>query len=778
MCLIKQISLVAMICVINLGVCDGNRANDLPVNPKVQPVVQLAAQPFALEDVRLLNGPFKHAMEQNGKYLLFLEVDRLLHNFRVNAGLPSTAQPLGGWERPNVELRGHFVGHYMSACAKMYAGTGNELYKLKADAVVAGLAECQAKLGTGYLSAFPESFIDRVETGQRVWAPYYTLHKILAGLLDVYVYCGNTQALAVACKFGDWVAARTSRLTDEQMQAMLDTEYGGMNEALANLYALTGDRKYLAVACRFNHQKVIGPAQHGQDNLTGLHANTQIPKFIGVARQYELTGTESLRAAAEFFWRTVVRNRSYVIGGHSDGEIFVDTNRLSRMGWNTAETCNTYNMLKLTRHLFCWAPRVEYADYYERALYNHILASQDPETGMTCYYVPLRAGGRKRFCEPYNSFWCCTGTGVENHSRYGESIYFHSDNALYIALFIASELNWRQNGVVIRQETRYPDEPATKLILSCAAPVRFALNIRYPAWARKGVTVTLNGRKQPIKIDPGNWIVLERTWRSGDVVRVTMPFPLYTDAFADNTNRFAFLSGPVVLAGAVADPPYPAVVGTRQKVVENLRPVPEKPNCFIGSAAIFRRPTGEGIQVVLEPFYKIYDRPYQVYWDSFTPAEWADQCRAYQTEQTRLMEIQSRTVDAVVPGDQASERAHNYRGQRSHTGRFGERMYRDAAEGGWFAWDLKVLPDQPQELVIIHWGSDSGRRFDVLVDEEKIASTELAGEKPGEFYDRVFRLPAVLVCGKTNVTVKIQASPDTWAGAVYGVRIQKIRARE
>lgn len=776
--LTKQFSLVAVLCGINLSVCVGNHANDLPVKPKVQPVVQLPVRPFALEHVRLLDGPFKHAMEQNGKYLLFLDVDRLLHNFRVNAGLPSTAQPLGGWERPNVELRGHFVGHYISACAMMYASTGNELYKLKADAVVSGLAECQAKLGTGYLSAFPESFIDRVETSRRVWAPYYTLHKILAGLLDVYVYCGNTQALAVACKFGDWVIARTDRLTDEQMQAMLDTEYGGMNEALANLYALTGEQKYLAVSRRFNHQKVIGPAQHGQDNLTGLHANTQIPKFIGVARQYELTGAESLRAAAEFFWRTVVRNRSYVIGGHSDGEIFIDTNRLSRMGWNTAETCNTYNMLKLTRHLFCWAPRVEYADYYERALYNHILASQNPETGMTCYYVPLRAGGRKRFGDPYNSFWCCTGTGAENHSKYGESIYFHSDNALYVMLYIASELNWRQNGVVVRQETRYPDEPATKLVFSCAAPVRFTLNIRYPAWARKGVTVTVNGRNHPIKIDPGNWIVLDRTWRSGDIVHVTMPFPLYTEAFADNPNRLAFLCGPVVLAAAAEDPPYPAVVGTKQKAVERLKPVPKKSNCFVGPGAIFRRQTGEVIQVVLEPFYKIYDRPYQVYWDSFTPTEWAERCRAYQTEQTRLTEIQSRTVDAVVPGDQASERAHNYRGQRSHTGRLGERMYRDAAEGGWFAWDLKVLPDQPQDLVITYWGSDSGRRFDVFVDDEKIASAELTGDKPGEFYDRVFRLPAALVGGKTNVTVKIQASSDTWAGAVYGVRIQKIHAQD
>lgn len=767
--------LVVIILLVKFHVCLATQTVRLPVSPKVQPVIQLNARPFALEQVRLLDGPFKNAMDQTGKYLLFLDVDRLLHNFRLNAGLPSTAQPLGGWERPNIELRGHFVGHYMSACAMMYASTRNTLYKLKADAIVAGLAECQTKLGTGYLSAFPESFIDRVETGQRVWAPYYTLHKILAGLLDVYVHCGNTQALDVACKFADWVINRTDRLTDDQMQLMLDTEHGGMNEALANLYALTAQRKYLDVARRFNHQKVISPAAHGMDNLTGLHANTQIPKFIGAARLYELTGDTSLRSAAEFFWNTVVKNRSYVIGGNSDGEMFVDTNRLSRLGWNTAETCNTYNMLKLTRHLFCWNPRIDYADYYERAIYNHILASQNPETGMTCYYMPLRAGGQKQFGDPYNAFWCCTGTGIENHSKYGESIYFHTDDALYVVLFIASELTWDQKGVIVRQKTHFPDEPGTTLNFSCITPVRFKLLIRYPAWARKGVTVWLNGRVVPVKVTPGNWIVLERTWCTGDTVRLTIPFSLYTEAFADNPNRFAFLFGPIVLAAAVTDLPYPAVVGTKQKALASLRPVSNRPNSFMGPPTVFQRPNGEGAVVLLEPFYKLYDRPYQVYWDCSTPAEWEMQRNAYEAEQARLKQIQAHTVDAVVPGNKENERAHNYHGYRSHTAKLGERTCREAAEDGWFAWDLNVLPDEPQELVLTYWGSDSGRRFDVFVDAEKICSEELTAEKPGEFFERVFPLPSALVDGKTNVTVKIQASPDTWAGGVYGVRIQKVK---
>src|ERR1039457_3597824 len=360
--------------------------------------IALQAQPFPLSNVRLLDGPFKRAQDLDRQYLLLLDADRLLHTFRLNAGLPSSVKPYGGWEAPQCEVRGHFAGHYLSACALMYASTGDERLKQKGAAVVAGLAACQARFPSGYLSAYPEEFFDRVEKQQQVWAPYYTLHKIFAGLLDMYVLCGDQQALEVAKKFGDWVIARNSRLTDPQMQAMLGNEHGGMNECLANLYALTGEEKYLAISKRFNHQAVIGPPMQQQDKLTGLHANTQFPKFIGASRQYELTGDESLRTAATFFWNTVVQERSYVIGGNSDGAMFTPKEKLSTpFGPSTTETCNTYNMLKLTRHLFCWDPQVEYADYYERALYNHILSSQNPEDGMICYYVPLRTGSRKTY---------------------------------------------------------------------------------------------------------------------------------------------------------------------------------------------------------------------------------------------------------------------------------------------------------------------------------------------------------------------------------------------
>jgi DUF1680 family protein len=452
-------------------------ADKVPMNGAI------AVQPFGLEQVRLLPGPFRQAMELDRKYLRSLDPDRLLHNFRSNAGLASSAEPLGGWEAPTCELRGHFVGHYLSACALMYASTGDERLKERAEYVVAELAKCQKALGRGYLSAFPEEFIDRVENLKRVWAPWYTLHKILAGLIDLNEHCGSALALEVACKFADWVKTRTDTLNDERMQKMLGNEHGGMNEALANLYARTGEEKYLRLAQRFNHQAVIEPASRRQDRLTGLHANTQIPKFIGAARQYELTGEAALQTAATFFWDTVVRERSYVIGGHSDNEHFTPKERLSQsLGRNTAETCNTYNMVKLTQHLFCWDPRALYADYCERALYNHILASQNPETGMMCYYVPLRPGARKVYNTALASFWCCTGTGVENHARYGESIYFHDGgDKLYWNLFIASELDWKAKGVRLRQETNFPEAGCSRLVVTCGKPIVLSLHVRHPA---------------------------------------------------------------------------------------------------------------------------------------------------------------------------------------------------------------------------------------------------------------------------------------------------------
>ena len=614
---------------------------DRPRAAQVQPVVPAQVVPFDLREVRLLEGPFRHAMELDRSYVLSLDVGRLLHTFRLNAGLPSSAQPLGGWEKPDSEVRGHFVGHYLSACALLYASTGDEEVKAKGDALVAGLIECQNKMGSGYLSAFPEEFFDRVEAQKQVWAPYYTLHKLYAGLLDMFVYCGNHDALAACQRFGDWVIQRNAKLSEDQMQKMLGNEFGGMNEVLANLYAVTGQSKYLKIAQRFNHMAVLGPASQRQDKLTGLHANTQIPKFVGTARQYELTGTDWLKTASIFFWDTVVNERSYVIGGHSDGEGFTPKETLSAaLGPNTTETCNTYNMLKLTRHLFEWDPQARYADYYERALYNHILASQNPADGMTCYYVPLRSGSHKKYSTPTDAFWCCTGTGIENHAKYGDSIYFRgAGKDLYLNLFIASELTWEAKGLKLRQETRFPEEGTSRLVFACKAPVELALHLRHPQWAVSGFDVRVNGRKQWLVSRPGEFAILSRTWKSGDIVELSMPFTLRTEAFRDNPRRFAVLHGPLVLCGEVeTNLPYPAVVGEPDQLIASLRPVAGKASTFVSADRPFRvmgEPNARA--VTLEPFYKMHgERPYAVYWDALTPVAW----QAKEAETTARVTIQ------------------------------------------------------------------------------------------------------------------------------------------
>ena len=742
-----------------------------PMTPKVQ----FKAQPFPLTQVRLLDGPFKRAMDADRKYLLSLDVDRLLHDFRVNARLPSSAKPLGGWEEPKCELRGHSVGHYLSACALMFASTGDVKIKEKADQVVAGLAACQQAMGNGYLSAFPEEFIDRVVAGKPVWAPWYTLHKIHAGLLDAYTLCDNRQALEVAKKTADWIQARMDRLTDPQMQKMLGNEHGGMNDVLAELAAVTGDPKYLALARRFNHREVLDPLSRREDKLTGLHANTQFPKILGAARQYELTGDPLMRTIATFFWDTVTKDRSYVTGGNSDREHFTPKKELSKhLSPTTTETCNTYNMRKITRQIFCWEPKAEYADYDERALYNHILGSQNPETGMVCYYVPLKSG-QKAFSDPVNSFWCCVGTGIESHAKYGDSIYFHDGaNGLYLNLFIASELNWRQQGVKIRQETKYPEQDNTRLVFTCDKPVELVLNVRHPAWATSGMQISINSKRQPIDSKPGSYARIARTWTTGDTLELTMPMQLHLEAMEDNPYRLAILYGPVVLCGECKSAENPPVIRAELRdILSSIQPVSGKPLAFTGAAAVFqtiRHPTHQPVSLLA--FYKKIQGPYVVYWDVFDRARWQVKLRELEEEAAREKALSARTLDKVLIGDAISEREHKLQGEKTGAGEFNERNWRHTGAGGWFSYQLKVQPEAPLDLCCTYWGSDGGNReFDVLVDGKKLATQKLESNRPGKFYDEKYSIPADLTKGKTSVTIRFQGLPGKIAGGVFGVRV-------
>jgi DUF1680 family protein len=757
-----------------LGLAFGTASTVAAVPPKVP----LKAEPFSLKQVRLLDGPFKHAMELDRKYLLSLDVDRLLHCFRINAGLPSSARPLGGWEEPKSEVRGHSVGHYLSACAMMYAATGDEALKAKGDRVVAGMAECQAKMGNGYLSAFPESFIERVETLKPVWAPWYTIHKIYAGLVDMYVLCGNKQALEVVTKACDWVKVRSDKLTDEQMEKMLGNEHGGMNEVLAEVYAVTGQEKYLKLAQRFNHHAVLDPLAKRQDRLTGLHANTQFPKILGAGRQYELTGQEHLRTIATFFWGVVTKERSYVTGGNSDGEMFSPKERLSKfLGPTTTETCNTYNMLKITRRIFGWDPKAEYADYYERALYNHILASQNPETGMVLYYLPLKTGVAKTFGTPTDAFWCCTGTGMENHAKYGDSIYFHDgDKALFVNLFIASELDWTGRGLKLRQETRYPNEDRTRLTFACEKPTEMTLYVRHPYWAVSGIEVAVNGQAQTVSSRPGSYVSLNRSWQNGDAVDVRMPMTLRTEAFRDDPRKLAIFYGPLVLCAEIeSGRPVPAIVAGENAIVSHLRPVSGKPLTFVTYPDVFRVTGSQaGRELTLIPLFRQYKKPYIVYWDVLSEAQWAARLAEIRAEEARQKALEAQTVDRVLIGDGPSEQAHGLAGEKTGAGPYAERHWRHAVDGGWFSYQMKVLDGRPMRLLCCYWGSDVGpREFDILIDGRKIATQKLNNNRPEMFYDEIYPIPDELTKGKAKITVRFQAHPGNMAGGVFDCRVLK-----
>lgn len=593
-----------------------------------------AAIPFPLEDVRIFDPDLLRMRDQTLNYLLALDSDRLLHNFRVNAKLSSSAEPLYNRESPTNGWRGHYVGHFLSACSQMYASTGDIRIKTKADAMVAELAKCQAQLGEkGYLSAFPESSFDDLEQGRPVAVVWYALHKIMAGLLEVNEHLQNPQALQVLEGMASWTDWRTGRLSEEQMQRTLQIEFGGMNEVLANLSAASRNPRYLVVAKRFDHHAVIDPAAQGRDTLTTLHANTQIPKFIGAAREFELTGDPYYRNSAEFFWHQVAQHRSYVTGGNSISEHFrtppdVLASELTDL---TQETCNTYNMLKLTRQLFTWQAESQYADYYERAFLNHILATPNPANGSPLYYLGMLPGQWKVHFVPHEGYFCCCGTGLENFSKLGEAFYFHNEQSLWVNLFFASEVNWREKGIMVRQETRFPEEAGTRLIIQTKSPIHFTLNIRIPYWA-EGASLTVNGQRfQPNRLAPSSYARIDRTWKNGDRVEVKLPMHLHLQTIPDDPTLAAIMYGPVVLAGELGtenlDPEriysedkflhggfpsttVPELAGDRSALDKWIQPVSAKDRPLTFRTVTAVRPE----KVTLSPFYRLFDQRYCVYW--------------------------------------------------------------------------------------------------------------------------------------------------------------------
>ncbi|MCY2954425.1 MAG: glycoside hydrolase family 127 protein [Planctomycetota bacterium] len=600
-------------------------------------------QPFPLANVRLLDGPFLEAEKRNEAYLLKLEADRMLHNFHVNAGLQPKATVYGGWESvqtwAGIRCHGHTLGHYLSAASLMYASTGHEEMKNRMDYIVSELNQCQDAGKTGLICAFPDNStqIDNMVAGRRaIGVPWYTLHKIFAGLRDAHLLGGNAVARDVLVRLADWAVEVTRNMTDAQFERMLGTEHGGMNEVLADVYALTGKEKYLALAERFCHKAVLTPLSEGRDILNGLHSNTQIPKIVGFERLYQLTGKAPYHAAAEFFWKTVIGTRSFATGGNGDNEHFFPVNQFAQhlSSAKTMETCCSHNMLRLARLLFTKTPTAAYGDYYERTLYNAILGSQDPDTGMMTYFQSTRPGYIKLFCTPFDSFWCCTGSGMENHAKYGDSIYFRGapdgsqKNALYVNLFIASALDWKEKGVVLTQTTSFPEAGKTRLEVTAASPQQFTLNLRHPAWAATA-SVAINGVPSETSRQPGSYIAINRTWKTGDVVELDLPMTLRMELLPGTTDTAAVVYGPIVLVGALGHEVKPgedlhvnertigSVLNERIDVptfAGELATIPEKIKPT-GAPLTFKTDgLGRPNDVTLIPYHRLAHQHYNMYW--------------------------------------------------------------------------------------------------------------------------------------------------------------------
>jgi DUF1680 family protein len=761
-----------------------------------------AAELFSLADVRLKPGPFLDAQATDLHYMMAMDADRLLAPFLREAGLEPRKPSYGNWE--STGLDGHMGGHYLSALALMHASTGDADVLRRLNYVVAELKRAQSANGDGYLGGIPggrQAWRD-VAAGKLEadnfsvngkWVPWYNLHKVYAGLRDAYQYAGNEDARAMLIALSDWALRLTSRLTPEQMEQMLRSEHGGMNEVFADVAQMTGDKKYLDLALRFSHQALLQPLAQGQDKLTGLHANTQIPKVIGFQRIAGMADRPDMREAAKFFWQTVVERRSVAIGGNSVKEHFHDTANFGSMidEVEGPETCNTYNMLKLTGMLFQAEQKGSYGDYYERALYNHILSSQRPEGGFV-YFTPMRPNHYRVYSQVDKGMWCCVGSGIESHAKYGEFIYAHEGDALFVNLFIASTLDWREKGVRITQATRFPDQNSTRL--SVDAPARFTMKIRYPGWVAAGkLVVKVNGR--PVKVDarPGGYASIARDWRKGDVVDVQLPMTTRLEQMPDKSNYYAVLHGPIVLAaktrmpgdemlnfladesrmGHIAQGPVcplgaaPMLVSDSTDFLRRFKPVKGKPLTFIAPGLV-RGAAGPSTEFV--PFFRLHESRYTMYWQHSTPANFERMRAETAANEAERLALDARTIDQVAPGEQQPESDHFFKGEGTEAGINNGRHWRHASK--WFSYELNDPKGEAKVLRLTFAKADAGRRFDVEVDGVLAAEVALAGDVAQEFYHVDYPLAvSVPQPNPRKLIIRFVAKPGSVAGGLYGVRL-------
>jgi DUF1680 family protein len=758
----------------------------------------LKVRPLPLASVRLTGGPLENAQQQDAKYLLELEPDRMLAYLRERAGLEPKAKPYGGWDGAGRQLTGHIAGHYLSAVSLMWAATGDVRFKERATYIVSELKTIQDAQGDGYLGAlmdnqgvdgkvrFQELCKGIIRSGgfdlNGLWSPWYVEHKIFAGLRDAYRNTGNRMALDVEIKFAGWVESIVSRLDDEQTQKMLATEFGGMNEVTADLYADTGDARWLALSGKFEHRAMIDPLAAGQDILGGKHGNTQVPKMIGSLARYIYTGDETDHKAAAFFWDEVALHHSFATGGHGKNEYLSQPDKLDNMiDGRTAETCDVYNMIKMSRTLFSVDPEIRYADFHERALFNHILASQDPQDGRVCYMVPVGRGVQHEYQDKFLDFTCCVGSGMESHALHGYGIYYESLDKLWVSLYVPTHANWEAEGVQVEMKTDFPMGDAASLEITPKSAKKFTLALRRPYWAGAGFSVKVNGQAWKDLPKADSYVEITRTWKKGDTVELVLPKTIRKEPLPDNPERFAVMWGPLVLAGdlgpeqperrasrkAGGEDSAPVLVAAREPIENFLKPVTGKPGTFVTSGV------GLATDITFVPFYQLPRRRYAIYWDMFTPEEWKKKSEALAAEQEKQKKLEAATVAFAQPGQIETERDFNQQGEDSSPVQLMERYGRRATK--WFSFDLPVDARHPMGLLVTF--SNDARRpgsFDIVVNGEKVgaqATERRSPEQDVRFFDVEYAIPPELVEGQQKVTVRFEASSGSDIPGVFGIRI-------
>ena len=769
-----------------------------PITPKIA----AAARPLALDAVRLTGGPLKRAQELDAEYLLKLEPDRMLSFYRTRAGLPKKAEPYGGWDGEGRQLTGHIAGHYLSAVSYMWAATGDLRFRQRADYMVDELKLVQDAHQDGYLGAImggKEAFQDlakgNIKSGgfdlNGLWSPWYTLHKTYAGLRDAYRFTGNRAALDIEIKYAAWAESILLKLDEAQTQKMLNTEFGGMNEVLADLYADTGDRRWLDLSYHFEHRLVMEPLTRHEDNLSGIHGNTTVPKVMGSLARFIYTGDVGDGFAAAFFWDRVVKHHTFATGGHGKDEYFREPDRLSNIiDGRTAETCNVYNMLKMTRALFSLRPDIEYAEFHERALFNHILGSIDPNDGSTSYMVPVGQGVRREYADMFQSFTCCVGSGMESHALHGFGLYYASADRLWVNLYAPSTADWAVAGVKLAMDTTFPEGDAATLKVTARAPKAFTIALRRPRWAGQGFSVTVNGA--PVTASsiqgPGSYVELTRTWKTGDIVELALPKALHLEPLVDNSRRTAIMWGPLVMAADLGPEPQrgrpssalpstglrggappsapdtPNLVTSSRAPAEWLTPVAGKPGTFRSDGI------GRDRDVELTPFYRLHRRLYAAYFDLYTPPEWERRSAEVAAERARVKQLEASTVAYVQPGEMQPERDFNQQGENTSVARVGQRTGRTGRS--WFSFDVPVDATGANSLVVTyHADSRRPRTFDVLIDGQPLAQERFEISSDSRFVDREYRLPPAAIQGKPTVTIRFQASGGSDIAAVFGLRV-------